>query len=79
MGPGTVVLYACIVKMKPHWWKRWEFGTINPIHGDPSDQNPVSIGPFGSGLPTKIDAGEIKNFYFPYCKECFLSVRPGTN
>jgi hypothetical protein len=36
----------------------------NPIHGDPADPNPVGIGPFGGGLPAKIDAGEVKSFLF---------------
>jgi hypothetical protein len=73
MGPGVVVLYACIGKPKAHWWTRRRLlGTINPIHNDPTDPNPTSIGPFSAGLPTKIDAGDVKSFYFPYAKDCFL-------
>jgi len=82
MGPGPLVLYACIAKSKAHWWTRPELGTLNPIHGEPSDPLPVSIGPFSAGLPTKIDAGEMKSFYFPYNKDCFLKdglVRIGIN
>jgi hypothetical protein len=73
MGPGAVVLYACIGKQKAHWWTRPKLGILNPIHGDPLDQQPTSIGPFSAGLPVKIDAGDTKGVYFPYTKGCFLS------
>jgi hypothetical protein len=83
MGPGVVVLYACIGKQKARWWTRVELlATINPIHNDPPDANPMSIGPLSSGLPTKIDAGDVKSFYFPYAKDCFLGkgvARVGIN
>jgi hypothetical protein len=82
MGPGPVVLYACIAQSKGCWWTRPELGTLNPIHGDAADPYPESIGPFSAGLPTKIDAGEINTFYFPYEKDCFLKdglVRIGIN
>jgi hypothetical protein len=82
-GPGVVVLSACVGKPKAHWWTRGKLlGTINPIHNDPADPNPVSIGPFSAGLPTKIDAGDVKSFYFPYANDCFLSeglARVGIN
>jgi hypothetical protein len=75
MGPGPVVLSACIAKERKPWWKRAKsHTTINPIHGDPADPNPVGIGPFGGGLPAKIDAGEVKQFYFPYASDCFLQA-----
>lgn len=74
MGPGPVILTACAAKSRKHWWKRAKFyGMIVPIHGDPADPNLVGIGPFGGGLPAKIDAGEVKSFYFPYTKDCFLN------
>jgi hypothetical protein len=72
MGPGPVVLYVCIYKQKAHWWARTTVGTLNPIHGDPINQQPTSLGPFSSGLPTKIDVADTKTFYFPYAKDCFL-------
>jgi hypothetical protein len=72
MGPGSVVLYACIVKQKAHWLARATFGILNPIHGDPTGRQPISLGPFSSGLPTKIDAADTKTFYFPSAKDCFL-------
>ena len=83
MGPGPVVLASCVGKPKKPWWQRAKgYGLLNPIHGDPADPNPVGIGPFGGGLPTKIDAGEVKPFYFPYTKDCFLQedlIRLGIN
>jgi hypothetical protein len=72
LGPGAVVLYACIAKTKALWWRKPELSMINPIHGDPMDEQPISIGPFGFGLPTKIDVGDTKSFYFPYAEDCFL-------
>jgi hypothetical protein len=72
LGPGPVVLYACIAKRKTSWWKRQKnLGMLNPIHGDPTAAEPEGIGPF-AGLPAKIEAGDTKSFYFPYTKECFL-------
>jgi hypothetical protein len=85
MGPGPAVLASCVGKPKKPWWKRtknYKLGLLNPIHGDPADPNPVGIGPFGGGLPAKIDAGETKSFYFPYTKDGFLQedlVRVGIN
>src|SRR5262249_38050269 len=83
MGPGPVILFACVGKPKTLWWKRPEkLGLLNPIHGDPINPKPESIGPFSSGLPAKIDAGDSKSFYFPYKKDCFLSeqlARVGIN
>jgi len=83
MGPGPIILNACAAAPKKHWWKRAKsYGLLNPIHGDPAEPNPVGIGPFGGGLPAKMDAGEVKSFYFPYTKDCFLSehlARVGIN
>jgi hypothetical protein len=83
MGPGLVIIYACIGKPKTVWWKRRDrLGLLNPIHGDPTNPTPESIGPFSGGLPAKIDAGETKSFYFPYIKDCFLKdelARVGVN
>ena len=84
MGPGPVILSSCAAKpIRKQWWKRSEFyGMLVPIHGDPANPNPTGIGPFGGGLPAKIDAGEVKSFYFPYTKDCFLKeglARVGIN
>lgn len=84
MGPGPVILTSCAAKpIREHWRKQPEFyGMLNPIHGDPIDPHTTGIGPFGGGLPAKIDAGEMKSFYFPYTKDCFLKdglARVGIN
>jgi hypothetical protein len=75
MGPGSVVLYSCIGKKKERWWTIPQLGLLNPIHGDPLQTQPVSIGPFSAGLPSRIETGDTKSFYFPYTKECFLRDR----
>jgi hypothetical protein len=62
MGPGVAVLSLCIAKTKIHRWKRAEYATLNPIHGDPTDPEPIGIGPIAGGLPAKIDAGEVHTF-----------------
>jgi hypothetical protein len=66
MGPGPVILNSCVAKSKKHWWKQAKFyGMLVPIHGDPTDPNPVGIGPFGGGLPAKIGRGRGKVVLFP--------------
>jgi hypothetical protein len=72
MGPGPVILHACMVKSKADRWRRGRYGLLNPIHGDPAAAEPISVGPFSGGLPSKIEPGEVKSFYFPYDKDCFL-------
>lgn len=86
MGPGPIILSACAAASKKHWWRRAKvYGMLNPIDGDPTDPtdpNPNGIGPFGGGLPAKIDAGEVKSFYFSYTKDTFLKenlARVGIN
>ena len=42
----------------------------------------MGVGPFGGGLPGKIEEGDFKGFNFPYQKDSFLSepiVRIGIN
>lgn len=72
MGPGPVVLYACVAKARFRGWKEPRLGMLNPIHGDPTELAPSSLGPFSAGLPLRIDAGDTKTFYFPYARETFL-------
>jgi hypothetical protein len=72
MGPGPATLYTCVGKEKRHWWARPKVGTINPIDNHPLSENPISKGPFSAGLPAKIDAGDMRTFYFPFTNECFL-------
>src|SRR5438067_517224 len=46
MGPGPVILQACIGKERKNWCQRRKsYAMINPIHGDPTDPNPIGIGP----------------------------------
>ncbi len=82
MGPGSAMLYMCVAKSKAHWWSKARYGMLNPIHGDPTDRNPTSLGPFRAGLPVKIDEADFKSFNFPYLKDSFLKepiVRVGIN
>src|SRR5216683_199073 len=82
MGPGPVILHSCIAKIREPWSLRPQLAMLNPIHGDPSSDEPRSLGPFSGGLPLKLEAGEVKSFYFPFSKDTFLSeqvVRVGVN
>ena len=72
MGPGSAILHSCIVKMSgPRFWKP-QYGILNPIHGDPTNDAPISVGPFSGGLPATINSGEVKSFYFPFTSDTFL-------
>ena len=77
MGPGPVTIYMCVGRGKRRWLKRPSLGMLNPIHGDPTSSAPTSQGPFSAGLPAKIDAGEMKSFYFPFTRESFLADELG--
>src|SRR5882762_7634891 len=57
MGPVQVTLYYALVT-----YSRWaprlsSVGVLNPLHNYPA-QTTHSIGPFGGGLPKKLDVGE---------------------
>lgn len=75
LGPGPAILHSCIGRSRLRW-ERWrlrrQIGFISPIHGNPLSPTPQGIGPFGGGLPAKIDAADSKSFYFPYDRECLL-------
>jgi hypothetical protein len=73
MGPGPVIVNACLMKLPGKWFGQYELGYINPIHDDPSSDNPTSIGPFSAELPAKLEPGEVKAFYFPFAKDAFLA------
>jgi hypothetical protein len=82
MGPGASKLYACIVRTREHWWSKARYGMVNPIHGDPTVEDPPSLGPFSAGLPGKIEESDFKVINFPYNKDCLLKehfVRVGIN
>jgi hypothetical protein len=75
MGPGPVIIHGVIGRKRRwawRWKRRFQHGYLSPIHGDPRSNTPVGIGPFGGRLPAKLDAGEVKSFYFPYTKDGFL-------
>ncbi|MCE9523715.1 MAG: hypothetical protein K8S25_14955 [Alphaproteobacteria bacterium] len=71
MGPGPVALAACIIRGRRRSYRGKAADTVNPIYGDPTDENLTSLGP--ASPPVKIDAAETKDFYFPYGKDCFLA------
>jgi hypothetical protein len=61
MGPAAVTLHSCIAWRKRRWWE-WkklgrDFRLLNPLHDFPN-QVEKSIGPFGGGLPKKLEIGE---------------------
>ena len=72
MGPGPVIIHSCIALSSTGWFWKKDFGVLNPIHSDPTNDIPTSIGPFSAGLPLKLDAGDVKSFYFPYTENTFL-------
>lgn len=57
MGPGPVTLYSAVVRDKRGRFRRKGWGLLNPLHNYPIEKN-RSVGPFGGGLPKKIDVGE---------------------
>jgi len=62
MGPVQVTLYYALVT-----YSRWaprlsSVGVLNPLHNYPA-QTTHSIGPFGGGLPKKLDVGEQFSVY----------------
>ncbi len=72
MGPGPITIYACVARFRDGMFKKASLAVINPIHGNPTLAPHTSQGPFSAGLPLKIDSGDLKAFYFPYDKDCFL-------
>ena len=77
LGPGPVILHSCIAKPRERkctkkFWAKSDVAILNPIHGDPTNPDPESIGPFSGGLPAEIKPGHVKEFYFPFRRECFV-------
>jgi hypothetical protein len=58
-GPGQVTLHAVVARSRRDWRKRFkrQIGLLNPLNNFPNETN-SSIGPFGGGLPKKVDVGE---------------------
>src|SRR5712675_722184 len=62
MGPVQVTLYYALVTYS-RWARRLSsVGLLNPLHNYPA-QTTHSIGPFGGGLPKKLDVGEQFSVY----------------
>ena len=74
MGPGSIILNGCICKLRPPGnFQKDKYGNMNPIEGDVEADEPVGIGPFGGGLPAKLEAGEAKSFYFPFTEGTLIT------
>jgi hypothetical protein len=61
MGPTAVTLYAAITRHKKGL-RRHEISVLNPLNNFPAERN-SSIGPFGGGLPKKLEVGEEFSIY----------------
>jgi hypothetical protein len=73
MGPGPVIIHSCVVRTWKGWFKRAGWAVIQPLI-DP--QGRTTSGIF-TGLPTKLEPGESRTFYFLYdAIECFLVRNP---
>jgi hypothetical protein len=59
MGPIEVTLYNALVVFPAGRFRLRSdrYGLLNPLHNYPTQTNPV-IGPFGGGLPKKLEVGE---------------------
>jgi len=65
MGPAPVTLRTALVAF-PNWFqfqKYRSFAVLNPLHNYPQ-QTELTIGPFGGGLPKKLDVGEQFTVHF---------------
>jgi hypothetical protein len=57
MGPVQVTLYNALVRTRRKGIHRSGYGLLNPLHNYPL-RDDFSIGPFGGGLPKKLEIGE---------------------
>jgi hypothetical protein len=57
MGPVQVTLHSALVAYRRGVFPSHRFGLLNPLHNYPM-QTKHTIGPFGGGLPKKLDVGE---------------------
>lgn len=69
-GPGAITIHHAQVRCRRERFRKAEWGMINPI-ADLSAPD-VGVGPFGGGLPKKIEVGESFALYFPYQRDTFL-------
>lgn len=57
-GPGPVTLHTLMTRQRAAGLRRqWRYGVLNPLHNFPAEAE-TSIGPFGGGLPKRIEFGE---------------------
>jgi hypothetical protein len=65
MGPAPVTLHCVLADGGKTWWRRKPkaYALLNPLHNYPM-QREHSVGPFGGGLPKKLDVGEQFTSYF---------------
>jgi hypothetical protein len=65
LGPTEVTLYLATVGTRKKYmrWRVTKFGLLNPLHNYPVEQD-RSVGPFGGGLPKKLQVGEQFSVHF---------------
>jgi hypothetical protein len=65
MGPAQVTLRTALITYPTTfpWQKYRRFSVLNPLHNYPQSTQ-LSIGPFGGGLPKKLEIGEEFSAYF---------------
>lgn len=66
-GPSETTLHSIVCRSKKpwSWWffsRQWQYGLLNPLHNFPL-QLEYTIGPFGGGLPKKLEVGESFTIY----------------
>jgi hypothetical protein len=62
MGPGPVTLHSAVLR-KRTFLRTKGYALLNPLHNYPA-QTGHSVGPFGGGLPKKVEVGEQFSVYF---------------
>jgi hypothetical protein len=62
MGPVQVTLYQALVTYNRRASQSSSIGLLNPLHNYPA-QLTHTVGPFGGGLPKKLDVGEQFSIY----------------
>jgi hypothetical protein len=80
LGPGATTLYnALAIERRKHWWNRKpsRYGLLNPLPHFPEypGQFQNTSGPFGGGLPKKVEIGEQFTVYFVPDHEALASGR----
>lgn len=74
-GPSEVTLYAACARAKKKypWSKRTPIAILNPYRDYPNDLS--GAGPFGGGLPKKMEVGEQFSVYFPVERSWFIEEK----